>query len=78
MQAVIIEEKNKADWDRFVDASPNVISWHIYDWYKVPAAYYGLDYYPLAVYDGGEVRGILPLYKAQTLRTGLNWSEAWR
>lgn len=70
MQAVVVEEKNKADWDRFVECSPKVISWHIYDWFKVPAAYYGLDYYPLAVYDGGEVRGILPLYRVRTLRTG--------
>jgi hypothetical protein len=70
MQAVIVEEKDKADWDRFVESSPSVISWHIYDWYKVPKGYYGAEYYPLAVYDGKEIRGILPLYHVRTLRTG--------
>ena len=70
MQAVIVADKDKADWDRFVESNSGVISWHIYDWYKVYKGSYGLDYYPLAVHDGKKIRGILPLYHVRTHRTG--------
>lgn len=70
MQAEIITHAQGADWDRFVYSNPDVISWHIYDWYKVAQNSYNVPYYPIAVYDGSDVCGILPLYEVNTRRTG--------
>lgn len=70
MRATIIDENKKADWDRFVNASPHVISWHRYDWSEVLRKNYNSTFYPIAVYDGSKISGILPLYQVDTLRTG--------
>jgi serine/alanine adding enzyme len=70
MDAVVVEQKNKKDWDQFVQESPFVIAWHGYDWSKVVSKHYGTDFYPLAVYDGAKICGILPLYRVRTFRSG--------
>ncbi len=69
-KATIIDDDRKADWDRFVLNHPDAISWHVYDWSKVLRDYYGLAYFPIAVCNGSEVRGVLPLYRVRTLRSG--------
>ena len=70
MSVVLVEEKNRRDWDLFVQESPGVIAWHSYSWADVLAKYYGARFYPLAIYDGPKICGILPLYRIKTLRTG--------
>lgn len=70
MDAVLVEPKNKRDWDEFVQRSQNVIAWHAYHWSDLLAKYYGAHFYPLAVYDGSKISGILPLYRIRTLRGG--------
>jgi hypothetical protein len=70
MNVVLVERKNKADWDRFVHESPGVIAWHGYDWSRVLSEHYGTEFYPLAVYDGTTICGILPLYRIRTFRSG--------
>jgi len=70
MQAVIINDEKEADWDEFVETNPDVISWHKYDWYKVLKRAHNIPYYPIAVYDGSKICGILPLYEISTFRTG--------
>lgn len=70
METRIVDEKDKADWDQFVKECPNVISWHRYDWCLILQKYYNLSFYPLAVYDGPNIRGILPLYHVKTVLSG--------
>lgn len=69
-RTVVIGDDKKADWDAFVFSHPDAISWHVYDWSKVLRSYYRLTYFPLAAYDAGEIRGILPLYQVRTIRSG--------
>jgi hypothetical protein len=70
MDVVVVEKQNQSDWDRFVQESPGVIAWHSYRWADVLAQHYGTEFYPLAVYDGSGICGILPLYRIKTLRSG--------
>lgn len=65
--AVIVEPRNRIDWDRFVQESAGVIAWHGYEWSEVLKHHYGAEFYPLAVYDGPRIAGILPLYRIRTL-----------
>jgi hypothetical protein len=70
MDAVLVEPRNKRDWDEFVQESAGVIAWHAYHWADFLAKHCGAEFYPLAVYDGPKIRGILPLYRIRTLRSG--------
>ena len=70
MDVVLVEKRNQGDWDRFVQESPGVIAWHHYRWADILARHYGTEFYPLAVYDGASICGILPLYRIKTLRSG--------
>ena len=70
LKAIIIDDSRKASWDDFVMRHPDAIAWHVYDWWKVLHGYYGLEYFPIAAMDGAEVRGILPLYRVRTFRSG--------
>ena len=70
LKAIIIDDSRKASWDHFVMRHPDAIAWHVYDWWKVLHGYYGLEYFPIAAMDGAEVRGILPLYRVRTFRSG--------
>ncbi len=69
MDAVIVPEQKKEDWNEFVYNHPDTISWHIYEFHKVIEGSYKTTYYPLGVYRGDEICGILPLYHVRTLRT---------
>ena len=70
MDVVLVEKRNQRDWDDFVQTSPGVIAWHGYHWADVLARHYGTEFYPLAVYEGPNICGILPLYRIKTFRTG--------
>jgi len=65
---VLVKDKAKSDWDRFVQDSTTVIAWHDYEWSDVLKRHHGAEFYPLAVYDGPRICGILPLYRIRTLR----------
>ena len=69
MEAVVLSQDKKEDWDKFVYAHPNTISWHVFDFYKVIEMNYQIIYYPLAVYDTEKICGILPLYHVKTTLT---------
>lgn len=62
MEAVIITEKDRRAWDEFVMKSPASIAWQGYGWSDVVKRLYGLEFYPIAVFDGPRISGILPLY----------------
>ncbi len=70
MDVAVVKKRNQGDWDRFVQESPGVIAWHQYRWADILAQHYGTEFYPLAVYDGVRICGILPLYRIKTLRSG--------
>ena len=70
MDVVLVKRQDHSDWDRFVAESSGVIAWHHYRWADILAEHYGTQFYPLAVYDGPRICGILPLYRIKTLRTG--------
>ena len=70
MDVVLVEPGNKKDWDEFVQQSRGVIAWHAYHWADFLAKHCGAEFYPLAVYDGPRICGILPLYRIRTLRSG--------
>ncbi len=62
MDVVVLEERDKADWERFVYGNPDTIAWQSYDWNGLLKRHYRCDFFPLAVYEGGEICGILPIY----------------
>ena len=70
MRVEILDDTRKADWDQFVDTSPNVIAWHSYYYAQVLKKMYNLPFFPVAAYEGDSVCGILPLYLTDTLRRG--------
>ncbi len=70
MKTAILQNGQKSDWDAFVYSHGDATAWHIYDWGKLVGSHYRVTYYPIAVYDGPEVCGILPLYQVRTWRTG--------
>ncbi len=70
MEPVVITERMKGDWERFVAGNPHTIAWQSYDWSEVLKRHYRFDFYPIAVYDGPEICGILPLYRLKRGRSG--------
>jgi hypothetical protein len=70
MDVVLVEPGSKRAWDEFVQQSRGVIAWHAYHWADFLAKHCGAEFYPLAVYDGPRICGILPLYRIRTLRSG--------
>jgi hypothetical protein len=62
MEAIIINEKMRQNWDEFVRDHPHSIAWQSYGWSDVVCKHNGLDFYPIAVFDGGRIQGILPIY----------------
>lgn len=71
MRVAVVPSERKEEWNRFVDSAPDTHSWHEYDWALVVQRHRRVDYYPLAALDDdGTIRGILPLYRLRTARTG--------
>lgn len=67
MEAIIISEKERKAWDDFVMGNPSSIAWQSYGWSDVVRRHYGLEFYPLAVFEGSRICGILPLYHMRGL-----------
>jgi hypothetical protein len=67
MEAVIITEKDRKAWDEYVMNNPFSIAWQSYGWSDVVKKHYGLEFYPLAVFDGNRICGILPLYRVKSI-----------
>jgi hypothetical protein len=65
MEARIVTEKERKAWDDFVMDNPASIAWQSYGWSEVVRKHYGIAFYPLAVYDGARICGILPLYRVK-------------
>lgn len=70
MEAQIINEKQKNDWNRYINENVNSIAWQAYDWSQIIREHFGHRFFPIAVYDGGVIRGILPLYRVKTMIGG--------
>jgi serine/alanine adding enzyme len=66
METVILKEKDKQDWERFVAENSSTIAWQSYDWSQVLKRHYKFDFFPVAVYDGSNICGIFPLYHMKT------------
>lgn len=62
MKVTIVGEKERQAWDEFVMHHPFSIAWQSYGWSDVVGKHYGLDFYPIAAFDGGSIQGILPIY----------------
>ena len=62
MESVVVAERDRRAWDDFVMDNPASIAWQGYGWSDVVRRHYGLKFYPLAVFDGRRISGILPLY----------------
>lgn len=62
MEAILATEQDSPAWDEFVMANPASIAWQSFGWSRVVRSHYGLPFMPLAVFQGREIRGILPLY----------------
>jgi len=65
---VLVDRKNKPGWDHYVHEASGVIAWHGYDWCHLLQHHHGAEFYPLAVYDGPRICGILPLYRLRLFR----------
>ena len=65
---VIVAPQYKADWDQYIRNAAGVIAWHSYEWCDLLRRYYGAEFYPIAVYDGPRICGILPLYRLRLFR----------
>jgi hypothetical protein len=63
MKVVIVTEQDRRTWDEYVMANPAAIAWQSYGWSDVVRKHYDVDFYPLAVFDGPSICGILPLYR---------------
>jgi hypothetical protein len=67
LEAVIIDEKQKKDWESFIQEHPMTVAWQSYEWNSILSQHYRMDFYPIALFDGKKVQGILPLYKMKTV-----------
>lgn len=68
--ASLISDDRREEWNRFVERHPDALSWHGYDWSRFLASHYRVQFLPLAALEAGEIRGVLPLYRISTRRTG--------
>jgi hypothetical protein len=67
MRAVIIDESQKNDWEAYIQRNPQTIAWQSFEWNAVLRKHYRIDFHPIAVFDGGEIRGMLPLYHMKSI-----------
>lgn len=65
---VVVARQYKSDWDQYVHNADGVIAWHSYDWCDLLRRHHGAEFYPIAVYDGPRICGILPLYRLRLFR----------
>jgi len=65
---VVVGPQYKSDWDHYVHNADGVIAWHSYDWCNLLRRHHGAEFYPIAVYDGSRICGILPLYRLRLFR----------
>jgi hypothetical protein len=66
MKTEIINSNRRNDWEQFIRENPHSIAWQSYDWSILLKKHYPMEFYPVAAYDGGKIRGILPLYRVKT------------
>lgn len=65
---VIVAPQHQADWDQYVQNAAGVIAWHSYDWCDLLRRHHAAEFYPIAIYDGPRICGILPLYRLRLFR----------
>jgi len=71
MEVKILDKDHAEVWDQFVMENPHAIAWHLWEWSRLVEKHHGCRFFPLAVLNGAEILGILPLYHARTF-TGKN------
>ena len=68
METIIIDEKGKESWEQYVREHPDSIAWQSYEWFSVLRNHYAVTFLPIAVKNGGGIRGVLPLYRIGNAR----------
>jgi len=63
MKATELDRTDIALWEDYVNSSSRTVAWQSYQWSEAVDRLYPIDFYPLALEDGGEIKGILPLYR---------------
>jgi hypothetical protein len=66
MEAVIIDERLRNDWEQYVEKNLLTIAWHSYDWSTLVKKHYNVKFLPIVALDQDQIRGILPLYRVKT------------
>jgi hypothetical protein len=70
MDIRLVDRGEAGTWDRYVMGNERSIAWHLYEWSDLVKKHHGCRFLPLAAFENGTVRGVLPLYEAKTLRGG--------
>ena len=70
MNLQVLQSEKRDAWDEYVLNNPQSIAWQMYGWSDVVSLNYTTKFYPLAVMDGSEICGVLPLYHYKTKLKG--------
>jgi len=65
-----LETSDEAAWEAFVEAHPEATLFHRNGWRRVVERAYGYPSHYLMAWDGGQLRGILPLIEVKTALFG--------
>jgi hypothetical protein len=63
METRILDSTLQDRWDAYVSTCPHAVAWHMSGWSRAVSSCYATEYLPLAALEGGEIRGVLPLYR---------------
>jgi hypothetical protein len=63
METRVVDSTFREKWDAYVSSCPHSVAWQSHDWSRTVSSCYSAEYLPLAALEGGEIRGILPLYR---------------
>lgn len=65
-----LTEDYQGEWDEFVRNCPNALFLHLFGWKRVIEKTYGHKAYYLTARQGGELRGVLPLFRIKSRLLG--------
>ncbi|UCF30256.1 MAG: hypothetical protein JSV26_09320 [bacterium] len=71
MNASVISQAQRGDWDRYMEENPLSIAWQAYEWSHLVRQHFGYRFFPLAAFEGDSIRGILPLYLVKRMGGGI-------
>lgn len=68
MEIRMIHTNEKQLWQDYIDSNPYAIAWQSYDWSQMLAKHYTCTFLPIAAFENGALRGVLPLYHMKTIK----------